>query len=126
MIAVFTKHGITLQSRTNQLVHSKNECRNLTECDRNENQYGDVHNRKVNKDICCFKKKILIIWSCLMYDKYRTDRGVTRPSFFHLLVHIALNFSLRAERWNNYGLVTPWSVLSINPLKDRQHHRAAD
>ena len=102
-IAVFTKHGITLK---NIVREGASSC---------------AHDRNVNKNSrCCKSSNLRMFSSCLMYNKYRTDQGVTWPSLFHLTAcskSLGLKpstFSLLAECWNNYGLVTPWSVLSIS------------
>ena len=55
----------------------------------------------------------------------RTDQGGTRPSLFHLSAHSdKLRAHARdchcAERWNNDGLVPPWSVLSLLYIKHDQ------
>ena len=61
---------------------------------------------------------VLINWSCLTYNKNRTNCGGTGPSLFHLSAcskmsrDSTLDLSLCSERWNNDGLVPPWSVLS--------------
>ena len=83
-------------------------------------QHGATCDRKVNKDnSCCFRIRS-IFWSCLRYNKYRTDLRLTRLPLFTPSARSpkswasALDFSLRTEGVNNYGLVTLRSVLSIS------------
>ena len=59
-------------------------------------QHGAAHDCNVKKIVFVIFTTLSIILSCLRYNK-----------------NSALDFSLRAERWNNYGLVTPLSVQSI-------------